>query len=156
MAALSQMPFGSIQDLLAAPYAFSRPPGLICSSSAGCFEEAIPSYAFGGRLTRPQGSVRVDLDGTVAADDAGQFAQSSERRLPAERLQPVCLITVSPEEVPGPHWPEAKKRPLLDLSRSGLIRGRKQTSPVCQRIGTPEKSAIERWPELTHRGSVSK
>lgn len=95
------MPFGSIQDLLAAPYAFSRPPGLICSSSAGCFEEAIPSYAFGGRLTRPQGSVRVDLDGTVAADDAGQFAQSSERRLPAERLQPVCLITVSPEEVPG-------------------------------------------------------
>lgn len=84
MAALSQMPFGSIQDLLAAPYAFSRPPGLICSSSAGCFEEAIPSYAFGGRLTRPQGSVRVDLDGTVAADDAGQFAQSSERRLPAE------------------------------------------------------------------------
>lgn len=57
-------------------------PGTICSSSAGCFEEAIPSHAFAGRPTRPQGSVHVDLDGTVAADDAGQFAQRSERRLP--------------------------------------------------------------------------
>ncbi|MGY3371923.1 hypothetical protein ACVWZL_009048 [Bradyrhizobium sp. GM2.4] len=87
--------------------------------------------------------------------------RASSRKDPNDGCPPsgfnrCALITVSPEEVPGPHWPEAKKRPLLDLSRSGLIRGRKQTSPVCQRIGTPEKSAIELWPELTHRGSVSK
>lgn len=30
--------------------------------------------------------------------------------------------------------PEPEKRPLLDFSNSGLSRGRKQTSPVCQRI----------------------
>jgi hypothetical protein len=40
-------------------------------------------------------AVRVDLDGAIVADDAGQVAQRSERRLPAARFQPVRLVTAS-------------------------------------------------------------
>lgn len=117
------------------------------SHPVSCFWRP-PHTAAGQRSCRSRWHSRCRRRGPVRA--------KIERRLPAERLQPVCLITVSAEEVPGPHCAEAKKRPLLGLSRSGLIRGRKQTSPVCQRIGTPEKPALELWPELTHRGSVSK
>lgn len=41
------------------------------------------------------------------------------------------------------------------LSKSGLSRGRKQASPVRQRIGTPEKPPIELWPEFHPSGSAS-
>src|SRR5215472_18010155 len=48
----------------------------------------------GATLTRHRVAVRVNLNGTIVADDAYQFAQQSERRSPAERLQPVRLITL--------------------------------------------------------------
>jgi hypothetical protein len=55
-------------------------------------------HALADQSPRHRVAVRVDLDGTIVADDAGQFAQRSERRPPAERLQPVhrqnryCLV----------------------------------------------------------------
>ncbi|WLB24239.1 hypothetical protein QIH95_47620 (plasmid) [Bradyrhizobium japonicum] len=50
-------------------------------------------HALTNQTPRHRVAVRVDLDGTIVADDAAQFAQRSERRLSAERFQPVCLVT---------------------------------------------------------------
>ena len=50
-------------------------------------------HALANKAPRHRVAVRVDLDGAIIADDAGQFTQGSERRLPAERLQPMYFVT---------------------------------------------------------------
>src|SRR6185437_5802691 len=49
-------------------------------------------HALANQAPRYRVAVRVDLDGAIIADDAGQFTQGSERGLPAERLQPMYLV----------------------------------------------------------------
>ncbi len=49
-------------------------------------------HALANQAPRHRVAVRVDLDGAIIADDAGQFTQGSERRLPAERLQSMFLV----------------------------------------------------------------
>ena len=51
-------------------------------------------HALPDQPPRHRVAVRVDLDGAIVANDAGQFAQRSERRPPADRLQPVRLVTL--------------------------------------------------------------
>ena len=51
-------------------------------------------HALADQPPRHRVAVGVDLDRTVVADDADQLAQRSERRPPAERLQPVRLVTL--------------------------------------------------------------
>ncbi len=45
-------------------------------------------YTLPDQLPRHRVAVGVDLDGAIVADDTAQFAQRTERRPPAERLQP--------------------------------------------------------------------
>ncbi|MGY3495014.1 hypothetical protein ACVW1B_004433 [Bradyrhizobium sp. USDA 4502] len=56
------------------------------------------SHALANKAPRYRVAVCVDLDGAIIADDAGQFTQGSERRLPAERLQPMYLVTRKAED----------------------------------------------------------
>nr|WP_245266282.1 hypothetical protein [Bradyrhizobium sp. WSM1743] len=49
-------------------------------------------HALADKAPRHRVAVRVDLAGAIIADDTGQF-KGSERRLPAERLQPMYLVT---------------------------------------------------------------
>src|SRR5215831_3651122 len=51
-------------------------------------------HALADQPPRHRVTVRVDLDRTIVADDASQFAQHPERRPPSERLQPVRLGTL--------------------------------------------------------------
>ncbi|KAH2459448.1 hypothetical protein KXV61_008785, partial [Aspergillus fumigatus] len=50
-------------------------------------------YALANKAPRHRVAVRINLDGAIIADDAGQFTQGSERRQPAERLQPMYFVT---------------------------------------------------------------
>ncbi|MET3303377.1 hypothetical protein ABIE86_008874 [Bradyrhizobium diazoefficiens] len=52
-----------------------------------------PRHALANKAPWHGVAVRVDLDGAIIADDVGQFTQGSERRLSAERFQPMYLIT---------------------------------------------------------------
>ena len=74
------------------PIACGPRPGAIHGGSALRRPRSLPQRARQSGAT-VRVAVRVDLDGAITADDAGQFTQGSERRLPAERLQPMYFVT---------------------------------------------------------------